>query len=430
MIWRTNYMVEQKKDEIDVLKKIESVSDYLNILQEIRVEYKDKNLTFFFRGSGNKEWKNIPSVYRTRNFIEKEKEIYYEMIARCPQYFTHCESTLEHLVMMQHYDVPTRLLDISENPLVALFFACSEQKEQRINEKTNKPYDFFYDGRVDVFNIPDKEIKQYNSDTGAMLANLAKIGHDFNFVLHKIVQTMEIALSVFSEGDYLFSEELFDRLPIGLDVFMEIARKLFEKEKKLKELAVGEEIEDSQLKALLEKLILADDIMINWLDEYLSSTDDNNLETKIQFIKAVIEQLKYYTFHFKKQYQKNNVLFRRYIHFIRQEKSYFEPDLIEIKDLESVICIKVKQDNPHIIRQNGAFFLFGIKEKWGNKLECASIPDKYYSKLEAKKVVCIIPAGKKTDILDELKYLSISNGHLFTDIDKVAIDVKSKYSNS
>ena len=47
---------------------------------------------------------------------------------------------------MQHYSFPTRLLDISSNPLAALYFACEIERDDKGKEKD-------IDGEVILFYI-------------------------------------------------------------------------------------------------------------------------------------------------------------------------------------------------------------------------------------------------------------------------------------
>ena len=81
----------------------------------------------WYRGHSDKRWKLVPSVARTPNslgaeftLIKRFKQNALPFIQRRP------EHEWEWMYLLQHYGVPTRLLDWSESPLVALFFACEE----------------------------------------------------------------------------------------------------------------------------------------------------------------------------------------------------------------------------------------------------------------------------------------------------------------
>jgi hypothetical protein len=79
--------------------------------------------------------------------------------------------TLDRLVRMQHYSMPTRLLDISSNPLIALYFACRSngQREEGGVVVPEEP------GEVIVFFIEHDRIKYFDSDTASCLANLSRV---------------------------------------------------------------------------------------------------------------------------------------------------------------------------------------------------------------------------------------------------------------
>lgn len=65
----------------------------------------------------------MPSVMRNREDYLNEELYIKECIRQYPEEFINM-SKIDMLIKMQHYGVPTRLLDLTKNLLIALYFAC------------------------------------------------------------------------------------------------------------------------------------------------------------------------------------------------------------------------------------------------------------------------------------------------------------------
>lgn len=78
---------------------------------------------FFYRGESSVNWRLLPSILRHETSWSRESFYYHEMLVRCPGEFKY-SSFLSKLVTMQHYGCPTRLLDVTLNSLIGLYFAC------------------------------------------------------------------------------------------------------------------------------------------------------------------------------------------------------------------------------------------------------------------------------------------------------------------
>src|SRR5262249_39579679 len=86
--------------------------------------------TVWFRGQRSADWPLLPSLLRPPNRSNTETIL----IKRFKQHAAPFLSSdrleeWEWLFLMQHYGVPTRLLDWTESPLVALYFAVEESND-------------------------------------------------------------------------------------------------------------------------------------------------------------------------------------------------------------------------------------------------------------------------------------------------------------
>jgi len=109
--------------------ELKSTADALSYLYNLSLD----RASFVFRGQADFNWTLQPSIYRSFDFIRYQTSVYERFLLdtkpETPQPpLTHTTYDIEWLMLCQHYEVPTRLLDWTSEILTALFFACSEKE--------------------------------------------------------------------------------------------------------------------------------------------------------------------------------------------------------------------------------------------------------------------------------------------------------------
>jgi hypothetical protein len=109
--------------------RLQSLTDYVEIIQDLQ---RGINRPLWFRGITNSAHSLVPSFYRhpkiksAPELNKLEQELLTRFRQRSIPYRTRdLSDDWEALFFMQHYGVPTRLLDWTENPLTALHFALT-----------------------------------------------------------------------------------------------------------------------------------------------------------------------------------------------------------------------------------------------------------------------------------------------------------------
>ncbi len=112
---------------------VSSVSEYIGLISLIANANEDLTTgdTIIYRGMANEVYDLKPGLARIQDLSdETEQFLFNEFITRRPDAFAGL-SDFDVLAKMQHYGLPTRLLDFSTNPMVALYFACESLFDKR-----------------------------------------------------------------------------------------------------------------------------------------------------------------------------------------------------------------------------------------------------------------------------------------------------------
>lgn len=130
---------------------IQSVQEFISLIEKLKDNYTYEQPIlpnpvfgkqvyephFIFRGHSNHEkysllpgvfrWKKISEGHFVGEFSQMEHNILNDFISEACRYISDVPvgDIATWLEIAQHFGVPTRLLDFTENPLVALYFACA-----------------------------------------------------------------------------------------------------------------------------------------------------------------------------------------------------------------------------------------------------------------------------------------------------------------
>ncbi len=113
--------------------RISSLTEYINQVVSIQPEKKDGSLLheeIVFRGLSSCDYSLAPSLGRRpskewlNSLVFVERDLISEAQTKFPEIFKDADLPVIKLAKLQHFGIPTRMMDVTSNALVALYFAC------------------------------------------------------------------------------------------------------------------------------------------------------------------------------------------------------------------------------------------------------------------------------------------------------------------
>lgn len=152
-----------KQTKSHELKVVKNIDEYLKAIKEAKLKKR-----IWFRGTSKANRRLTPSLFREKKIIgsefsggnskngklyrkseaimksdygvlDKFKEKYIKLYPEKSKKY----NLIDYLYIMQHYDIPTRLLDFSTDALIGLYFSVA--KDIKSDESLNEQIDDFYE---------------------------------------------------------------------------------------------------------------------------------------------------------------------------------------------------------------------------------------------------------------------------------------------
>ena len=109
--------------------QINSIDCLITEIKKLKLKYGKQPI--WFRGQEDSQWHLIPSIqrgrlYKKENFITNDFYIYVNQIE---DNMPNKNNYAAWMSLMQHYGLPTRILDWSSSPLIACYFALEKNRD-------------------------------------------------------------------------------------------------------------------------------------------------------------------------------------------------------------------------------------------------------------------------------------------------------------
>ena len=458
----TNVVASPSMQEEEI--QVNSVSEFIEKIVQLD---KEEGTETFYRGHANRDWELLPSIFRTPNGVEKEHLLFRDMVAHEPQSFSECKSALDYLVQMQHYGLPTRLLDMTTNPLVALYFACQPTPDETVARNIAQAIV----GAIAVVDVGavEQAITQV-IDT----AVIAEDTQDYFLEVKKVIaqaiveaatvagtqeatnmMVMVAALFVAVDNSELgFDEKLFSRAGAVAGAIAgisaeagQIAVAVAMAAEGINTIVPGPLVEypvefaalfstkaGAELGSAFGAKARAKDgavYLFSIPEDKVKHYDSDTVSVLANLAKCKISEQCSACLSVEDFNEQPDIKFL--LHQIKGEKPHFLPR-IQPLDLSNLFFVKAKNGNQRIANQMGAFLIFGLGVKQVKasgsdgevnlltKSEHAEVPTEWIKKK------LIIPKECKADILKELAQLGITESYIYPGMEQYAKELKKRYN--
>ncbi|PZN73472.1 MAG: hypothetical protein DM484_22535 [Candidatus Methylumidiphilus alinenensis] len=156
------------------------ISDQISFVEAQKLVTSQMGRDLFWRGHSDDSWKLRPSAYR-EGVLDTENNLSAHFYQRAPSRMVNppkSDKFQSWLFLMQHHGLPTRLLDWSNSPLVALYFAVQSEPDKDGALVAMDPFslnNYFFGQRVILSDHSSDVIQLFKNPLHNSVANVNKV---------------------------------------------------------------------------------------------------------------------------------------------------------------------------------------------------------------------------------------------------------------